>query len=258
MECSTKIRHYTKKNCLNCGKEFWADKRNKPNCCSYKCARIYQHRGLLAEKQKELIGRKFDMLTVIDVIAKNSSSGSKRHYCKCICECGNTTEVEESKLKSGHTKSCGCLRTLPPTNRIWDVESKIMKRLYKVFKTKNNRFIEDFNIDYELFKKLVTSNCFYCGSEPANAYKDTHSDYHLHYNGLDRIDSDIGYIKENVIPCCPSCNRAKSTMNEQEFLAWVNRIHNHWIVQNKSKLPSEENSGGFLFMQSNDKSKEAS
>lgn len=30
-------------------------------------------------------------------------------YCKCRCECGNTTIVCASNLKSGKTKSCGCL-----------------------------------------------------------------------------------------------------------------------------------------------------
>lgn len=27
----------------------------------------------------------------------------------CMCDCGNTTMVGSWKLKSGHTKSCGCL-----------------------------------------------------------------------------------------------------------------------------------------------------
>ena len=26
----------------------------------------------------------------------------------CFCDCGNLTEVHASKLRSGHTKSCGC------------------------------------------------------------------------------------------------------------------------------------------------------
>ena len=28
----------------------------------------------------------------------------------CICDCGKTTNVVQQKLKSGHTKSCGCLK----------------------------------------------------------------------------------------------------------------------------------------------------
>lgn len=31
-------------------------------------------------------------------------------YCRCKCQCGNDAVVMASKLKSGHTKSCGCLQ----------------------------------------------------------------------------------------------------------------------------------------------------
>ena len=28
----------------------------------------------------------------------------------CLCVCGNITEVNIYKVRSGHTRSCGCLR----------------------------------------------------------------------------------------------------------------------------------------------------
>lgn len=51
------------------------------------------------------IGEQFNKLTVIDIIMKNN----KRKY-KCKCECGNVIEIESAAIRSGHTKSCGCLR----------------------------------------------------------------------------------------------------------------------------------------------------
>ena len=33
-----------------------------------------------------------------------------RKYYLCQCECGNNTVVSEHHLKTGHTKSCGCLK----------------------------------------------------------------------------------------------------------------------------------------------------
>lgn len=55
---------------------------------------------------KNLIGEKFNYLTVIDgPIYKN-----ERRYWKCQCECGNEKDIREDVLKAGTTKSCGCYK----------------------------------------------------------------------------------------------------------------------------------------------------
>lgn len=56
-----------------------------------------------------LIGMKFNRLTVIEKSAERRKNGAVKWVCKC--ECGNTKVVEGYKLKSGHTQSCGCLRS---------------------------------------------------------------------------------------------------------------------------------------------------
>lgn len=59
---------------------------------------------------KELKGNKFGKLTVLyDYI--DETKKKERHYCHCICDCENHTEinVKSSSLTSGNTKSCGCL-----------------------------------------------------------------------------------------------------------------------------------------------------
>lgn len=47
----------------------------------------------------------FGRLTVI----KRTEKNGKKNYWLCKCECGSLTVVETSRLKSGHTQSCGCL-----------------------------------------------------------------------------------------------------------------------------------------------------
>ena len=62
------------------------------------------------------IGDKINKLTVIGEAEpryfkhKNGKYYSKKMWL-CECECGGSTCVEDNKLKSGHTKSCGCLNT---------------------------------------------------------------------------------------------------------------------------------------------------
>ncbi len=52
----------------------------------------------------DITGLVFGELTVIKRVIKHP----KRTHWECKCLCGNTTIVDGTKLKSGHTKSCGC------------------------------------------------------------------------------------------------------------------------------------------------------
>lgn len=60
----------------------------------------------IMKNPNELIGQKFNKLTVIEFVEKDAQY---RKYYKCKCDCGNETIVRLDKLRSGHTKSCGCL-----------------------------------------------------------------------------------------------------------------------------------------------------
>ena len=59
-------------------------------------------------KFEDLTGQKFGRWTVI----KQAERNERRHiYWLCKCECGNEARVTTGSLKSGNSKSCGCLRT---------------------------------------------------------------------------------------------------------------------------------------------------
>lgn len=57
---------------------------------------------------EDIKGEKFGRLTVVSLAVKRKH-GEKVWLCKCIC--GNLTECLSGNLKSGHTKSCGCLKS---------------------------------------------------------------------------------------------------------------------------------------------------
>ena len=59
---------------------------------------------------EDLIGQKFNRLTAIER-AEDYITSSGRHYptWRCRCDCGNETVVTANALKTGKTKSCGCL-----------------------------------------------------------------------------------------------------------------------------------------------------
>lgn len=69
-----------------------------------------------------------------------------------------------------------------------------------------------FALPRELFDDLITDVCFYCGIQPNPV------------NGIDRVDSSIGYVEDNVVTACRYCNRAKSDQSMEEFISRCKRI----------------------------------
>lgn len=55
----------------------------------------------------DLTGQRFGKLVVISRTLNGSYRGT---FWLCQCDCGNKTITSSSKLKSGHTQSCGCLQ----------------------------------------------------------------------------------------------------------------------------------------------------
>jgi hypothetical protein len=75
----------------------------------------------------------------------------------------------------------------------------------------------EMTLTFEAFEILNSLPCHYCGGElPESGY------------GLDRINPLLGYIPGNVVPCCETCNIAKSNLTELEFRNWAMRLFNHW------------------------------
>ncbi|KKN65322.1 hypothetical protein LCGC14_0483050 [marine sediment metagenome] len=85
----------------------------------------------------------------------------------------------------------------------------------------------NWNLRKQDFKSLTQMQCYYCGIEPSQIYhnKELNGDYL--YNGVDRIDNNLGYIYGNVLPCCKTCNYVKSNQSMREFQAWIDRLVEH-------------------------------
>lgn len=67
-----------------------------------------------------LIGQQFGRLTVKARLGIRAVNGRTHLYWSCICVCGKQTETSSYSLRSGNTRSCGCL--------IRDTMSEIGKR----------------------------------------------------------------------------------------------------------------------------------
>ena len=72
----------------------------------------------------------------------------------------------------------------------------------------------EFNITLKEFKELWEKPCVYCGNE-------------IKKIGIDRVDNTIGYIKNNIVPCCKICNFMKRDMKVADFLNHTVQITNN-------------------------------
>jgi len=72
----------------------------------------------------------------------------------------------------------------------------------------------DFKLNFEYCEFAFNSECFYCNFKSNEGY----------LNGIDRIDSAIGYIEDNCVPCCEMCNMMKWVLSVNFFFGICRNI----------------------------------
>ena len=178
---------------------------------------------------KNLVGRQFEHLTVLDKSDATNDNKTNKTLWHCLCVCGNAINVRSRYLLNGHIISCGCKNKQCQICKSIIVGKKficktcysrqLMSKLYQKDKEKRKQRAKDYrrtevgsfnvtksnalkdNKEWDLtideFKKIRSiGHCFYClGDLPKVC------------GGLDRIDNNKGYIVGNIILACENCNK---------------------------------------------------
>ena len=176
------------------------------------------------------VNQRFGKLLVLEAVTQKSINKKWR----CICDCGKEALVDSSKLKTGHTKSCGCYNTEYHRGRL--LIKPISTRKYTPMEASARRVLGhcyNNEISYDDFIAISQKNCHYCGASPSNkansrerkvdrTYKMDEANFI--YNGLDRKDSSQNHNITNVVPCCWTCNRTKNNMSYLDFIKHLNNL----------------------------------
>lgn len=173
----------------------------------------------------KMISRRYGKLVVVDQ-ADGLYKGKRRW--KCQCDCGKTTVVLGSSLYRGATKSCGCLweerkleRGLAEKHRQY-----ILGKIHAKGTKRRKRSIP-FELSFDEFVRIKEQNCTYCGVPPSQVKQAYGANGNWICNGIDRIDSNIGYISGNCTACCEPCNQAKNNRTVAHFVEHARRIVDH-------------------------------
>ena len=170
----------------------------------------------------DLTGKRFGRLTVI----RRSYLNNNKTYWLCKCDCGAEKIIRRDKLRSGNTKSCGCLQKEVMGNmRRMKVGFGNMRKAIRNYKRSARMRGIGYNLTEGQFKEITQKDCFYCGVKPNQRMKSPKSNGDYIYNGIDRVDNNKGYTIDNVVPCCGICNFAKHRLTTQEFKDWIERIY---------------------------------
>lgn len=158
-------------------------------------------------KTIDYVGKRFGFLTVIRFKEKRPPNA---YYWYCGCDCGKTTVVAASNLRSGTTQSCGCgikvskqikhRLSRTPIYRIWQaMKSRCYDRKYHAYKYYGGREIKVCNFLFDSPDNIISV----IGGRPTAQHS------------IDRIDNHGNYS-------CGSCSRCK--MNRWKLnIRWATR-----------------------------------
>ena len=93
---------------------------------------------------------------------------------------------------------------------------------------RNHNFNLDIKYMYELWDKQ-DGKCYYTGIPMTKTFNQK-SPYQM---SIDRIDSNIGYIKGNICLCCLSINFAKNSFTVEEIMKFISDLKAIELCQNK-------------------------
>lgn len=212
------IRYIFKENLLN---------RHTRSC--NKCARI----GI---NLIDMTGKKIGRLKVLGRASKTDSSGNA--YWDCECDCGNKEikKISRSDLITGNTTSCGCvLEEYLESKFLGETNAEFSCLLY-TYRSNARKRGYSFELNEEEFRKLTKGNCYYCSREPSQRMRPKrvtnkrNRDYI--YNGIDRVDNDLGYTLDNCVSCCSVCNEMKSSNTQEGFLQSIKFIYDNFFNKN--------------------------
>jgi hypothetical protein len=146
---------------------------------------------------KDLIGKKFHMLTVLS----RAPNQGERTMLLCKCDCGNEVVVWMNNLRRGFTKACGCLvgvhwRGKSYVRPDFTAHGYSQTPEYQIWRLMKRRCYNPKNKDYHNYGARGITVCERWKDSPASFIEDMGQRPSAKHS-IDRIDSNGNYEPSN-------------------------------------------------------------
>ncbi len=173
-------------------------------------------------KGKDLTGIRFGKLTPIKLLEERKNNN---RYWLCQCECGNSKEIRASHLLKGYSKSCGCnWHKKNKENSNWKGYEEIPLDFFNnIIRGAKSRGIE-FNITIEYLWELFIKQNKRCALSGIPLQFSTTRKNKDKTVSIDRIDSNKGYVEENVQWTHKTINMMKNKLSNEDFVSFCKNV----------------------------------
>ena len=178
-------------------------------------AKVYKQKNML---QTNLVFNKVKVLGF-------KHSEKNRHYYDTEClVCGKESVRRKDHIQTNPNYCNFCKEKMTAKPKV----ESVINTIYSGYRTNARYRNIAFELTKEIFVSIISKNCFYCNDEPKESQlsKSTNrtSNKFIH-NGVDRLDSKIGYTLSNCVPCCSMCNLMKNKFSKDDFLKKIAQIY---------------------------------
>jgi hypothetical protein len=148
----------------------------------------------------------------------NACYGEKKYHVACRDR--KRAEDEDAYLAHNNEMQRAWQKRNPDviTNQVIAEATVVSKKIRKIKATAKYKKLEFDDGDMEAMAAKLDKECNYCGFTPAEGE---------FLNGLDRVESTMGYTDDNTVTCCAACNAIKGSLTETCFVHKVMLIYKH-------------------------------
>lgn len=155
------------------------------------------------EKERDKSKQRYKDRKIISEVALKTNSNNKRTCVKCNKDYeAFKTRYSKDSVYCNNCQEKQAENDLKREERVRNYKEEHFRNVEGFYSTyireAKERGLGDFELDFDVFSTLVKDHCYYCKSIVEGEI-----------NGIDRVNNDRGYMKDNCVSCCWKCNRMK-------------------------------------------------